>query len=111
MFNVVNADSGWKADLIIRKDRPFSLQEFSRGVSGTILGIRVAVVTPEDSILSKLEWSRESGSERQYHDAIGVALLNVNTLDRNYLMQWAKELNVEQLLDRLLRELDTHKSS
>jgi len=111
MFNVVNADSGWKADLIIRKDRPFSLQEFSRGVSRTILGIRVAVVTPEDSILSKLEWSRESGSERQYHDAIGVALLNVNTLDRNYLMQWAKELNVEQLLDRLLRELDTHKSS
>jgi hypothetical protein len=111
MFNVVDAGSGWKADLIIRKDRPFSLREFSRGVSGTILGIKVAVVSPEDSILSKLEWSNESGSDRQYRDALGVALLNVNTLDRNYLMQWAKELDIEELLNRLLRELDAHKSS
>jgi hypothetical protein len=110
MFNVVDASSGWKADLIIRKDRPFSLREFSRGVSGTILGIKVAVVTPEDSILSKLEWSKESGSDRQYRDALGVALLNLDSLDRSYLEQSAKELNIEESLTRLLQELDLHKS-
>jgi hypothetical protein len=111
MFNVVDAGSGWKADLIIRKDRPFSVREFSRGVSGTILGIRVSVVTPEDSILSKLEWSLESGSERQYNDALSVALLNAGSLDTTYLRQWARELNAEALLDRLLREVDNSKSS
>ena len=110
MFNVVDAGAGWKADLIIRKDRPFSLREFSRKVPATIFGIEVAVVSPEDSILSKLEWSRESGSERQYLDALGVALLNSKSLDRGYLQQWAKELNVEELLLRLLRELDLHNS-
>jgi hypothetical protein len=30
MFNVVDAITGWKADLIIRKSRPFSLEEFAR---------------------------------------------------------------------------------
>ena len=109
MFNVVDAGSGWKADLIIRKDRPFSLREFSRGKLGTILGINVAVVTPEDSILSKLEWSTESGSDRQYRDAVGVALLNAHSLDIPYLLQWAKELRVEEVLSKLLQEVDASK--
>ena len=111
MFNVLDSAGGWKADLIIRKDRPFSLREFSRKMPATVLGIEVAVVSPEDSILSKLEWSRESGSERQYHDAFGVASLNPNALDRDYLKQWAKDLNIEESLTRLLRELDLHKPS
>jgi hypothetical protein len=110
MFNVLDSAGGWKADLIIRKDRPFSLQEFSRKTPATIHGIEVAVVSPEDSILSKLEWSRESGSERQYHDAFGVASLNPNALDRDYLKQWAKDLKIQELLNRLLRELDLHRS-
>jgi hypothetical protein len=111
MFNVVDAGAGWKADLIILKDRPFSLREFSRKVPATILGTKVAVVSPEDSILSKLEWSKESGSERQYLDALGVALLNSDSLDRRYLEQWAQDLKIEELLNRLLRELDLDGSS
>ena len=110
MFNVIDVASGWKADLIIRKDRSFSLLEFSRKVPAKILGIEVAVVSAEDSILSKLEWSRESGSDRQYHDALGVALLNLKGLDKDYLKQQSKDLNVEELLTRLLLELDLHKS-
>jgi hypothetical protein len=111
MFNVLDPEGGWKADLIIRKNRPFSVREFSRVVPATILGINVAVVTPEDSILSKLEWSRESGSERQFRDALDVASLNWKTLDRRYLAQWAKELNIEDLMIRLLREIDPENSS
>ena len=111
MFNVLDSVGGWKADLIIRKDRPFSVREFSRKVPAIVLGVDVAVVSPEDSILSKLEWSVESGSDRQYRDALGVALLNLDSLDRSYLEQWAKELRVEESVARLLRELDTRKSS
>ena len=32
MFNIVDLEGGWKADLILRKDRPFSRQEFSVAV-------------------------------------------------------------------------------
>ena len=41
-------------------------------------------------------------SERQFRDALGVAAVQWENLDRDYLRKWARELNVEELLDRLL---------
>lgn len=35
MFNIVDPESGWKVDLIVRKLRPFSEQEFARRQSVT----------------------------------------------------------------------------
>lgn len=46
MFNVIDTEGAWKADLFIRKERPFSLQEFSRAIPATILGSKVLIVTP-----------------------------------------------------------------
>ena len=106
MFNVVDPESGWKADLVIRKDREFSSTELSRRMPAEVLGEPVPVATPEDVILTKLEWSRDSESDRQYRDAVGVALLRWDELDRAYLATWAKQLEVEALLGRLLDEAD-----
>ena len=106
MFNVIDYQTGWKADLIICKDRPFSHEEFGRRVSANIIGIRAFVVSPEDAILSKLEWSKESKSEYQFQDALGVAIVQQEKLDKEYLRKWAKDLNVEELLGRLLNEAD-----
>jgi hypothetical protein len=66
-FNVIETQSASKIDLIIRKDRPFSREEFSRRTSADLGFIQdVAIVTPEDAILSKLEWARRADdSERQ----------------------------------------------
>ncbi len=72
-FNVIDLETGWKADLILRKRRPFSRVEFDRRVEREVLGVVVPICTPEDSILSKLEWARkQGGSERQIADARGV---------------------------------------
>jgi len=106
MFNIIDAESGWKADLIVRKDRPFSHEEFRRRKPADVFGVIVPVVTPEDSILSKLEWSRDSGSERQFTDALQVALLRGADLDRAYLRNWAPALDVTEGLNRLLSEAD-----
>jgi hypothetical protein len=57
-FNVVDEASGYKADLIVRKDRPFSRTEFGRRVKVRILDETVEMATPEDVILSELEWAR-----------------------------------------------------
>jgi hypothetical protein len=111
MFNIVDSTGGWKADLIIRKDRPFSLSEFSRSRPGFILQSEVPVVSIEDSILSKLEWSAESNSQRQYQDALGVARLNAASLDLEYLRHWAAELKVGKLLEKLLAEANASSRS
>ncbi len=102
MFNVIDHQTGWKADLIIRKDRAYSLEEFRRRMSANILDVEVTVVSPEDAILSKLEWLKESGSELQFRDALGVAVVQWENLDKGYLGKWARELSVEDLLETLL---------
>jgi hypothetical protein len=102
MFNVVDTSSGWKADLIVRRDRPFSAEEFGRRRRVKILRRSVDVVTPEDTILSKLEWASETGSERQFADALGVALLRWDGLDQDYMTRWASELGVSNSLSKLL---------
>ncbi len=74
MFNIIDIEAGAKADLFIRKKRPFSQQEFARRRPGTFLGMDACFVSPEDSILSKLEWSQGRPSEIQFKDALGVLI-------------------------------------
>jgi hypothetical protein len=97
-FNVVDPATGWKADLIVRKDRPFSREEFARRASVRVLDIEVSMASAEDTILSKLEWARRYGSERQFQDAVGVIRVSGPALDLNYLGRWAAELDVTDLL-------------
>ena len=66
----------------------------------------IFVTSPEDVILSKLEWYRMGGevSERQWRDILGVLKTRLGELDLDYLHRWAKELNVSDLLERALKE-------
>jgi len=106
LFNIIDFQGGWKADLIIRKDRPFSVEEFRRRQTATIHGHAIAVATPEDVILSKLEWHRITPSEQQLKDALNVATVKRPQLDRPYLNHWAAVLGVADLLTELLRQAD-----
>lgn len=110
MFNIIDTESGYKLDLILRKDREFSRQEFQRRREVTLLGTRAFMVSPEDSILSKLEWSREGASERQFLDALTVARTQGDSLDRNYLVRWAADLGLASELERLLAEAQKHRN-
>lgn len=102
MFNVVDAATGWKADLVIRKDRPYSAEEFSRRQRAELFGSPAWVVSAEDSILSKLEWSRAGGSARQIEDAAAIVRAKAARLDVEYLRRWAAVLGVSAELDRIL---------
>jgi hypothetical protein len=104
MFNVIDIGAGWKADLIVRKDRAFSLEEFRRRMQVETMGQTLWIVSPEDAILSKLEWAQGRQSEVQLGDALAVAVAHLGQLDFQYLAGWAKELGVQDSLSRLLRE-------
>jgi hypothetical protein len=64
------------------------------------------VTSPEDVILSKLEWYRTGGevSDRQWRDILGVLKTQAGRIDLDYLHEWAKELKVADLLKRALTE-------
>ena len=89
-----------KADFIVRKDSAYRRTEFDRRREIDIDGEPVVLVSPEDLILSKLHWGKDSGSELQRRD-VEQLLQSVEDLDENYLKEWASELGVLPLLEQL----------
>lgn len=96
MFNVVETTTGWKADLIIRKARPFSLAEFARRRPIEFDGTRLWVATLEDMIIAKLEWAGLGGSARQLEDVSALLRIAAGQLDRAYLDRWVVELGLSK---------------
>ena len=106
MFNVIHYQSGFKVDLIIRGVSDFDQEEFRRRTRLPFQGFQRWVATPEDTILSKLEWSKLGESERQFSDAVNIAVIQASSLDREYMKRWASNLNISSLLEKLLDQVD-----
>jgi hypothetical protein len=103
-FNVIDLATGWKVDLIPRKDRPFSASEFGRRIPVEVFGLDIAVATIEDTILAKLEWATLSGgSERQIEDVRALVGLAGEALDRAYVERWVGELELREAWQRALQ--------
>jgi hypothetical protein len=105
MFNVIDIDSSCKADLIIRKQTDFSDEEFRRKRKEKLLGKELYILSPEDSILSKLDWAKESRSETQYRDVMTILDAGTGQLDMKYLIKWAKILKVEDDLKQCVSKI------
>jgi hypothetical protein len=102
-FNVIDPATGWKADLIIRKARPFSESEFGRRQHKELLGIEIALTTLEDLIVAKLEWSELGDSEIQRRDIRELLEIAGDTVDREYVERWVSALDLEQAWHRVSR--------
>ena len=100
LFNLMHYGSGIKVDLIVRKSSEYRILEFSRRRHVEMGAIRTWIVSPEDLILSKLVWARETRSELQLRD---VAQLLSGPMDDDYLRTWAPVLGVESLLEESMR--------
>lgn len=61
-------------------------------------------VTPEDAILTKLLWRKDSRSAKQWENALGVVRVRGARLDWKYLFEQARELDIEDDLVQLRDE-------
>ena len=96
MFNLIHDQYIIKVDFVVRKDTPYRRKEFSRKKNISVDGQELCVVAPEDLILSKLVWAKDSKSEVQLRDVRNL-LQSVKGLNRRYLTRWAKQLGVDAL--------------
>ena len=101
-FNIIHNEWIIKADFIVRKESEYRRVEFGRRQRIDIDGWTLYTVAPEDLILSKLQWSKDSGSELQLRDARSIAE-GVADLDWSYMRTWASALGVTDLLERIER--------
>ena len=93
-FNVIDMATGWKADLVIQKQRPFSIEELGRRRRHTLLGVELYVASPEDTIIAKLEWARSGLSERHLRDIAGIIQARRQSLDIAYIDRWVATLGL-----------------
>ena len=101
-FNAIGPDA-LKVDFIIRKDRPFSFEEFGRRQAADLLGTPGFVVSAEDLVLAKLEWAAASDSERQIRDAAAIVAID-DALDEGYISRWADVLGVSSAWSEIRHE-------
>ena len=110
-FNIIHRESMFKVDVFIPRPRPFQKSQLARARKQTFAfetEVSANFASPEDTVLSKLEWYRLGGetSERQWRDILGVLKTRAGELDFDYLRIWASELNITDLLDRVLKDAE-----
>jgi hypothetical protein len=100
--NIIDSDTGAKVDLHPKAADAFSESFFARRSRVAVAGVDMWFPSPEDAILSKLQWARATGdSERHVRDARGVYEVQGEALDESYLRKWAERLSVSDLLANL----------
>lgn len=97
-FNVIHLASVTKVDLILKTDTPFQRSAFARKLNLELSGSYYSVISPEDLVLAKLDWAKESFSEIQLRDV--RSLLKLPRLDRTYTNKWVHELDLQNILAR-----------
>ena len=111
LFNIIDLKTSWKIDMIIRKSRAFSQEEFGRRRLSNLEGMSLYVASAEDIILAKLEWAKLGKSNRQIEDAAGILKMRIDSLDRSYVDKWVRELGVTKEWSEALRLADAPDSS
>jgi len=111
-FNVIHLATMFKVDVFAIKARAFDRVAFQRRTEGLFsiadCDRRFFHATPEDIILYKLEWYRlgDEVSERQWQDVLGVLRVQRGRLDLDYLRNWAAELGISDLFERIRHEAE-----
>jgi hypothetical protein len=108
-FNVIHLETMFKVDVFVSKGDPFDVKQLERRrleIVSRDPERSVYVASPEDIILSKLRWYRQTSekSERQWSDVLGVMSVQADELDLEYLKRWAIELGVSDLFERAIAE-------
>jgi hypothetical protein len=108
-FNLIHKETMFKVDIFPSKARAFDRSQFERRIAYLLSdesNQKAYISSPEDNILSKLEWYRIGGeiSDRQWQDVLNVLKIQGDRIDKAYLESWASELGVADLLSRALEE-------
>jgi hypothetical protein len=91
LFNLIHKQYIIKVDFIIKKGTEYQKTVFSRRKKVVIADYALWIITPEDLIIAKLIWAKDTHSEMQLNDVKN--LLSIQ-LDKSYLEHWVQKLGL-----------------
>jgi hypothetical protein len=108
-FNLIHLATMAKVDVFVRWRDPFAQSQFARRQKksvGESPPLELFFASAEDTVLAKLDWYQKGSevSDRQWRDLLGVLKVQSNALDRQYLLHWARELGLSDLLQRAMND-------
>ncbi len=108
-FNIIHLETVFKIDIFVQGPGEFEQRLFDRSRMQRLSDTSrrdVSVVSPEDIILLKLRWFRETDgtSQHQWSDVLAVLAVQRERLDFEYLMEAARKLGLKELLTRAIDE-------
>lgn len=104
--NVVDNRTSLKADLSFIEPGGYLTRALQRRIRARIGSVTPEFwfVTAEDVILMKLLWRKDTGSAKQWENALGVARVKGARMDWKYLFEQARKLGIEDDLVQLRDE-------
>jgi hypothetical protein len=95
-LNITHLETIENIDLMISGKEEYDLLKFDRKRLYTLPGSgEVAIASPEDVIISKLIWRRESQSDKQWRDILGVLKVQQEKLDFAYIQGWVERFGLK----------------
>lgn len=102
IFNLINNKYILKIDFILLKNGTIHHEGFRRRKIVGVDDFEVWMIAPEDLIIQKLLWAKESVSEMQLKD-VGNMIRMVSDMDMSYLNKWLSELGLTEMFDKARR--------
>lgn len=107
-FNLIHTSTMLKVDIFICGGDPYGKMIFKRRIEDTLeeaSSIKFFLASPEDVILSKLDWYKKGGqvSQKQWKDIQGVINVQREKLNLTYLNEWAEKCDLLDLLNKVLK--------
>lgn len=91
-FNFIHPESGIKVDFwVIKSSDPIGRKELKRKIARNFDSQKIYFISPEDLILNKLRWFRESESSRHLEDIKSVLKISGEKVNFAYLKSEAKK--------------------
>ncbi len=93
MFNIIDNQTGFKIDFIIRKETEYFKQAFANRQKIKELNTDIWVISLNDLIIAKIIWIQDYQSEKQVMD-IENLLINPG-INKDYIKKWCDKMNLE----------------
>lgn len=105
-FQIIHKESLFKIDCWILKDDHFSREMFERRKKVKIFDKDVYLPSPEDLIITKLEWFKKSNVDKHYLDALGILKVQDKKIDIEYIEKWCIKKNIINIWEKIKKELE-----
>lgn len=94
-FNLIHNETGFKIDCWILTESEFDVSRFKRRQKHKIDGKELYFSSPEDTVIIKLVWFKESGYRKHMEDVSDMLRLFPGNLDLEYMRNWIGRLGLQ----------------